>query len=140
MKRSWTRSPQPFAIRLRVSRAHTIGFGVFVSLNLLLILATPIGPWAKVLCALLITTFAAYEWRQLRRKPTVLSYSPNGTWRVYQGGNRFDGSLGKHSYRSRWLCIVAVESEMGDVHYVVVFYDAVDTRSYSLLQLMLKFP
>ncbi len=141
IKPSWTRSPQPFAIRLKPSRAHKASFCAFVTTILTLIVFSPLSPVASIACVTLVITFAWTEWRLLRAQPLqVLCYSPSGIWSVYNGVGRYSGRLGKQCYRSRWLSIIAIENVRGECHYVVVFYDSVDRRSYSLLQIHMRFP
>ena len=141
IKPSWTRSPQPFAIRLKASRAHRAAFCAFIATILVLMLASPLSPTATITCIALVASHAWVEWRQLRTKQLqVLCFSPMGTWSLYDGVSSFSGNLGKHTYRSRWLSIVAIENAQGDCRYVTVFYDSLDCRSYSLLQTHLMFP
>ena len=141
IKPSWTRSPQPFAIRLKPSAFHKAAFCAFTVTIVALLLFSPLSLIAIITCITLVIGFAWAEWQQLRSTPLqVLCYSPMGVWSVYNGENSFSGQLGNHTYRSRWLSIVAIENAHGDIRYVIVFYDSVDCRSYSLLQMHLKFP
>jgi len=141
IKPSWTRSPQPFAIKLKPSAFHKAAFSAFTATIVALLLFSPLSLIALIMCITLVIGFTWAEWQQLRSMPLqVLCYSPMGTWSVYNGVNSFSGRLGDHTYRSRWLSIVAIENAHGDIRYVIVLYDSVDSRSYSLLQTHLKFP
>lgn len=141
IKPSWTRSPQPFAIKLKRSTAHKRAFGAFVTTIFTLLLFSPLSTAAILLCLALLAGAAWAEWCTLdNTQRQVLCYSPLGTWSVYEGFDSFHGQLGRHSYRSRWLSVVAIERNDSNTRYVPVFYDSVDKRSYSLLQVHLKFP
>ncbi len=141
IKPSWTRSPQPFAIRLKPSAFHKVAFCALIVSILALLLFSPLSLIATITCITLVISFAWVEWQHLRSlRLQVLCYSPKGTWSIHNGVNSFSGQLGIHAYHSRWLSIVAIENTQGKCRYVIVFYDSVDCRSYSLLQLQLRFP
>ncbi len=141
IKPSWTRSPQPFAIRVKPSAFHKAAFFTFAAAVAALLLFSPLSLFAKLTCIALMIAYAWSEWQQLRSTPLqVLCCSPAGTWSVYNGVDSFSGQLSNHTYRSRWLSIVAIKNVRRDIRYVIVFYDSVECRSYSLLQMHLKFP
>ncbi len=142
IKQSWTRSPLPFIVRIGRSSLHK---RAFQCLCLVLVSTVALNGhlniYASCLCvSITLLLFVLERRHQSQNNVTrVLSFSASGVWTYHCGDTSSSGILSRHSYRSRVFIIIALKNELARTAFVLIPHDAVDSRSFSLLHMHLKF-
>jgi hypothetical protein len=143
IKLSWTRSPLPFVVRIKASPQQQRAFYCLAAAPVAIVAQSSNSSWHNVIvCVALVSVLLGLERRhQIHNNITrVLSFSSSGIWTYHCGNKTMSGTLGDQSYRSRLFIIIAIKNDLARTVYVLIPRDAVDSRSFSLLHMHMKFP
>lgn len=142
IKQSWTRSPLPFIVRIGPSQLHKRAFHClcFVLLGSIA-LNNQLNVYASGLCAAITLSLLFLERRyQAQNNVTrVLRFSSSGIWTYHCGNTITSGRLSRQCYRNRVLVIIALKNDLARTAFILIPRDAVDSRSFSLLHMHMKF-